>query len=147
MLALGIEDMTSILNFLLVTVIVGLSDGQQLSVENPQFIGFIESREGAAVLFYRQQNFQGELSVSSVQRIDFGYRRGSPFPLTVTLRNGQKLEVQSAKRDFVMVKGTTDNGLVTVKHPDPISTSLTISTRRPNREDDLTIQYLEFPVN
>jgi hypothetical protein len=138
--------MTSVLNLLLVTVIVGLADGQQLAVENPQFLGFIESRTDGAVLFYRQQNFHGELSISNIQRIDFGYRPGFPFMLTVTLRNGQKLEVQSERRNFVMLKGTTNVGLVTVKHPDPISTPLQIPAGRSNREDDLTIQYLEFPT-
>jgi hypothetical protein len=139
--------MVSALN-LLITVIVGLTDGQRLAVENPEFIGFIESRNGAAVLLYRHPLFQGELSVDRIQRIDFGYRRGTAFPLTVVLKNGQRMEVESARRNYLMLKGTVDGGgLVTVKHPDPIAPRLELSTRSPNRQDDLTIQYLEFPAN
>ena len=137
----------SFVNVLLLTVVVGLSDGQQLAIENPQFSGFIESRENQAVLLYRQAKFHGELSLDSVRRIDFGYKEGKPFPLTVTLKNGEKLEVQSEKRDFVVLKGMTDGGPVVLKHPDPISTPIHISTRKPNRKDDLTIVYLEFPAN
>lgn len=129
------------------SVVVGLDDGQQLVVENPQFSGFIESRDGDAVLLYRQENFHGELSIKSVSRIEFGeYKRGQPFALTVTLKNGSKLEVQSERRDFVMVKGKTDIGAVTIKHPDPIASTIKISTRKTNRKGDLTIQYLEFPT-
>src|SRR5256885_16042322 len=89
-------------------VIVGLIDDQQLVIENPKFSGFIETRDrGAdAVLMYRQDHFHGELSVKSISRIDFGeYRKGEPFDLTVTLQNGQKIEVKSERRDFLMVQG------------------------------------------
>ena len=127
-------------------VIIGLGDGQQLLLQNPRFSGFIEDRDSDAVLMYRQANFHGELPLKSISRIDFGeYKQGKPFPLTVTLKNGQKLEVQSERRDFVMVKGSTDAGSVTIKHPDPISSPVELSTRKPNRKADLTIQYLEFP--
>jgi len=129
------------------TVIVGLVDEQRLVIENPQFSGFIETRDaGEAFLLYRQENFHGEISVRSLSRIDFGeYRKGKPFAMTLTLKNGQKVEVQSGRRDFVMVKGRTDIGTVTVKHPDPLASEVRLSTRKPDRKDDLTIRYLEFP--
>jgi hypothetical protein len=126
------------------TIVVGLVDGQQLVLENPDFSGFIETRAGDAVLMYRQEKFQGEMSLRSVSRIDFGvYKKDKPFPVTVTLRNGQKIEVQT-RRDFVMLKGKTDLGTVTIKHPNPLSTTLKLSTRKPNRQRDLTIQFLEI---
>lgn len=144
-----------ILSFLLVllfqtpavpTVVVGLDDGQQLVVENPEFAGFIEGRSGDAVLLYRHENFHGELPMRAVSRIDFGqYRRGRPYSMTVTLRNGRKLEVESERRDFVTLKGRTEFGIVTINHPDPITYPLRLSTRKPDRKNDLTIQYLEFP--
>src|SRR6266581_2170049 len=125
-------------------VVVGLNDGRQLAVENPEFLGFIQGRNGDAVLMYRQDRVHGEMPMSTVSRIDFGpYKKGKPFPMTVTLRNGQKLEVQSERRDFVTVKGKTDFGTVTVKHPDPISAPVKLSTRKPDRKKDLTIHYLE----
>ena len=127
-------------------VIVGLNDGQQLLLQNPQFSGFIQSRDGDAILMYRQANFHGELSLKGISRIDFGeYKEGKPFALTVTLKNGQKVQVQTERRDFVVVKGNTDLGTVTIKHPDPLSSPVKISSRTPNRKNDLTIQYLEFP--
>ena len=128
------------------TVIVGMGDGQQLVLENPSFSGFIEGENGEAVLTYRQENFHGELPLRSVSRIEFReYKRGRPFPLTVTLKNGQKLEVESERRDFVTLKGQTQFGSVTINHPDPISSTVRLTTRKPNRKDDLTIQFLEFP--
>jgi hypothetical protein len=129
-------------------VIVGLNDGQQLVLNSADFSGFIEGRDRDAVLMYRQENFHGEMPLNTVSRIEFGaYKRGQPFSMTVTLKSGQTLEVQSERRDFVMVKGKTDFGSVTIKHPDPLSPVLRLSTRRPNRKDDLTIQYLEFPTS
>ena len=129
-------------------VVVGLDDGQKLVVENPEFSGFIEGRNRDAVLVYRQQKFHGQIPLNTVSRIDFGkYEKGKPFPLTVTLRNGQKLEVQPERTDFVLVKGKTDFGNVTIKHPDPLSAPLKLSTKKPNRKNDLTIQYLEFPAS
>ena len=126
------------------TIIVGLVDGQQLVLENPDFSGFIETRASDAVLMYRQEKFQGEMSLRSVSRIDFGeYQKGKPFSVTVTLRNGQKIEVQT-RRGFLMLKGRTDLGTVTIKHPDPLSTPPKLGTRKPNRQSDLTIQFLEI---
>lgn len=128
-------------------VIVGLVDEQQVVVENPQFSGFIEMRDNDAVLMYRQENFHGELSVKSIARVDFGeYQKGRPFQLTITLRNGQKIEAQSERRDFLMVQGRTDVGTVTIKHPDPLSSTVRITTKKPDRKNDLTIAYLEFPA-
>ena len=130
------------------TVVVGLGDGQQIVLNTADFSGFIEGRNRDAVLIYRQDNFHGEMPLNTVSKIEFGaYKRGQPFPMTVTLRSGQKLEVQSERRDFVMVKGKTDFGSVTIKHPDPISPALRLSSKKPNRKDDLTIQYLEFPTS
>ena len=128
------------------TVVVGLNDGQQLVLQNPQFSGFIQNRDGGAVLMYRQAKFHGEVALGAVSRIDFGeYRKGRPLPLTLTLKNGQKIEVEAERQDFVLVKGTTDLGTVTIKHPDPLSAPVRLTTKRPNRQNDLTIQYLEFP--
>src|SRR5258705_7885891 len=77
-------------------VVVGLVDGQQLLVQDPHFSGFIETRGTGAGLKYRQDKFHGDLDLASVSRIDFEeYQRGKPFHLTVTLRNGQKIQVQS----------------------------------------------------
>ena len=100
-----------------------------------------------AVLMYRQQNFHGEMPLKTISRIEFGeYKKGKPFPMTVTLRNGQKLEVQSERRDFVTLKGKTDFGTVTIKHPDPTSAPVKLSTKKPNRKKDLSIHYLEIPA-
>jgi hypothetical protein len=125
-------------------VVIGLIDEQQLVVENPEFLGFIESRPEGSVLMFRQEKFRGEILLSAVQRIDIGYRKGEPFPLTVTLKNGQKLEVQANRRDFVTIKGRTEFGTITINHPEPVSTTVKITTRRPDRQNDLTIRYLEF---
>lgn len=128
-------------------VVVGLVDGQQLVVENPEFSGFIETRAGESLLAYRQQNFHGTLSVKSISRVDFGeYKKGKPFEVTVTLRNGQKLEVQAEGKDYLMVQGKTDSGTVTIKHPDPLNTVVKLRTKKPDRHKDLKITYLEFPA-
>ncbi len=127
-------------------VVVGLLDQQQVVVENPRFSGFIQTRGDDAVLMYRQEKFHGELSVQSISRVDFGeYRKGKPVRLTITLKNGQKLEVESERKDVLMVQGRTDFGTVTIKHPDPLSSPVKLAGRKPNRKDDLTIAYLEFP--
>jgi hypothetical protein len=126
------------------SVIVGLTDDQEVVVQNPEFSGFIESRPEGSVLLFRQDKFRGEILLSTIERIDFGYQRNQPFPLTVTLRNGQRLEVQANRRDFLTIKGSTDFGTVTINHPDPISAALRITTRWPNREEDLTIRYVQF---
>src|SRR5579885_1673045 len=83
-------------------VVVGLLDGQQVTVSDPEFPGFIDGRSGDAVLMYHQGNYHGEMPLKTVARIEFGpYRKGKPFALVVTLRNGQTLEVESERRDFV----------------------------------------------
>jgi hypothetical protein len=130
------------------TVIVCLLDGQQIVMENPEFTGFIQGRSADAVLIYRHNGFHGEMPVSKISRIEFGpYQKGGPFAMLVTLRNGEKLNVLSEYRGYVMVRGNTEAGSVTIKHPDPISTPIKLSTRKPNRKNDLTIQYLEFPAS
>src|SRR5947207_12796290 len=104
-------------------LVVGLQDGQQLVMENPEFSGFIAGRSGNAGLLYRQKNVHGEMPINTTSRIDFGaYKRGKPLPITVTLKNGQKLEVESERKDFISVRGKTDRGTVTINHPDPTST-------------------------
>ena len=130
-----------------VRVVVGLTNGQQVVIVNPQFSGFIHGRNADVVLRYRQEKLQGQMPWSTISRIDFGqYRRSQPFPMTVTLRSGQKLEVVSDRQDFVTITGLTDVGVVTIKHPSPNSAPLRLSTNKVDRRNDLTIQYLEFPA-
>lgn len=126
-------------------VVVGLTDDQQLLLSDVRFNGFIETRDGGgAVLLYRQKAFHGEMNVNAIDRIDVDYKRGQPFPLVITMRNGQKLEVQADRRQFLTVSGKTENGTVTIKHPEPITTPPDARTRKPNRARDLTIRYIEF---
>src|SRR5688572_3156619 len=77
------------------SVVIGLLDQQKLVLENPHFTGFIESREGGeAFLLYKQAFFQGEISVRALSRVDFGeYKKDTPFAMTITLKNGEKLQV------------------------------------------------------
>jgi len=127
-------------------VVVGLTDGQKLVVANPQFSGFLETRDVGTVLIYRQNHVHGQMPVSVISRIDFGgYRRGRPFLITVSLKSGQKLEVESERHSFVRVQGQTELGMVFIKHPDPAAGQLRLSINPPDRKNDLTIQYLEFP--
>jgi len=127
------------------TVVVGLRDGQKLALDSPQFTGFLESRDTGGVLMYRQKDFHGELKLDAIERIDFNYRKGKPYLLRLTLKSGHKLQVESDKRDFVVLKGATETGFVTIKNPDPISSEVGLSAGAANRKHDLTIQYLEFP--
>jgi hypothetical protein len=128
------------------TVVVGLDDGMRVTVETPDFTGFIEGRGGDAVLLYHEKTFHGEMPLKTISRIEFGpYKKGKPFQLKVTLRNGDELDVESERRDFVTIRGKTDFGIVTIKHPDPQAVPLKLTTGRPDRKKSLTIQYLEFP--
>src|SRR5262245_40361843 len=128
-------------------VIVGLLNGQQFVIENPEFSGFIKGRDADAVLTYRLEKAHGQMPTNTIARIDFGrYKQGKPFLLIVTLRNGQKVEVQSERYAFVTVSGKTDAGSILIKHPDPVSSPVKLTTKKPNRKRDLTIQYLEFPA-
>jgi hypothetical protein len=127
------------------SVVVGLKDGQKLAIDDAQFTGFIETRDNGGVLLYRQKEFHGELKLSAIQRINFTYRKGRPYQLGLTLRNGKLLTVESDKRDFIMLKGATETGSITIKNPDPIAGAVRISTGAENRKHDQTIQYLEFP--
>src|SRR5579872_4338064 len=95
-----------------VSVVVGLKDGQKVAVDDPQFTGFIETRDNGGVLLYRQKDFHGELNLASIRRIDFDYKKGRPYRLALVLKNGQKLNVESDKQDFIMLKGATDTGTV-----------------------------------
>src|SRR5436190_23934571 len=129
-------------------VVVGLIGGRQVVVENAEFSGFIRGHIADGVLTYRQEKLHGTISTSNISRIEFGqYRSGQPFVMTVMLKNGQTLEVAAERHNFVTVSGKTDIGNVTIKHPDPTSPKLRVSTHRPDRWKDLTIQYLEFPAS
>jgi hypothetical protein len=126
-------------------VIVGLIDGQKVVVDNPKFTGFIRGRDGDIVLVYRQNHVHGQMSANVISRIEFGiYTKHRPFPMTVTLRNGQKLDVLGEGSNFVTLNGDTDIGTVRIKHPDPNSAPLRLTKKKPNRSKDLSIQYLEF---
>src|SRR6266571_2677943 len=128
------------------TVIVGLDDGMKVTVETPDFSGFIDGRGADAVLLYQEKTVHGEMPIKTISRIDFGpYKKGKPFQLKVTLRNGDEHNVETERRDFVTIRGKTDFGVVTIKHPDPLSAPLKLTTGKPNRGKSLTIQYLEFP--
>ena len=128
-------------------VVVGLLNGQQFVVENPEFSGFIQGRSADAVLLYQLEKVHGQMPTNTISRIDFGeYKRGKPFVLSVTLRNGQKLQLQSEQHTYVTVKGKTDVGTIMIKHPDPVSSPVKLTSKKPNRKEDLTIQYLEFPA-
>ena len=130
------------------TVIIGFQDGMKVTVGNPEFSGFIEGRSGDALLSYRERSVHGQIPVRTIAKIEFGpYRRDKAFSLKVTLRNGDQLDVEAERRDFVSIKGRTDFGTVTIKHPDPISAPVRLSTKKPNRKKHLTIQYLEFPAS
>jgi hypothetical protein len=129
-------------------VVVGLTDGQKVVVQNPQFSGFLETRDAETVLIYRHNHVHGRMPAGVISRIDFGvYKKGRPFLITVSLRNGQRLEVESERHLFVRVQGQTELGPVSIKHPDPIPGPLRLSTNPPDRYNDLTIQYLEFPAS
>ena len=130
------------------TVVIGFQDGMKVTVGNPEFSGFIEGRSGDALLSYREGSVHGEMPVRTIAKIEFGpYRRDKSLSLKVTLVNGDQHTVETERRDFVSIKGRTDLGMVTIKHPDPISSTVRLSTKKPNRKKDLTIQYLEFPAS
>ncbi len=130
------------------TIVVGLRNGQQLVVQDPQFTGFIDGHNGDALLMYREGDFHGIIPLKSICHIEFGaYRKGAPFTLILTLISGQTLHVQSEGSTFVSLRGKTDVGIVTIKHPDPISAPVRLTTHPADREKDLTIQYLEIPAS
>ena len=130
------------------TIVVGLRNSQQLVVQDPQFTGFIDGHNGDALLMYREGDFHGLIPLKNVSRIEFGpYRKGEPFAMTVTLRSGQTLCVHSEGSNYVSLRGKTDVGFVTIKHPDPISAPVKLTTHKADREKDLTIQYLEIPAS
>src|SRR5438034_9904137 len=92
-------------------VVVGLLNGQKVVIQNPEFAGFIGGRGNAAVLTYRQDKVHGVMPATNISKIEFGeYSRSRPLALTVTLKNGQKLEVQPERHDFVVLTGQTDAG-------------------------------------
>ena len=127
-------------------VVVGLIDGQKVVVHNPKFNGFIRGQDGEIVLTYRLNHVHGQMPASVICKIEFGfYNKRRPFPMTVTLKNGQRLEVEGTGSNYVTLDGDTDIGAVRIKHPDPISTPLRLTKKIPNRSRDLSIQYLEFP--
>src|SRR5689334_19093596 len=86
-------------------IVVGLISGQQVVINDPEFTGFIQGRSMDAVLVYRQQQIHGEMPTRAIARIDFGaYRKGQPATLFLTLRDGRKLEVQTERKHFVMLR-------------------------------------------
>ena len=128
------------------TVIVGFTDGARVVIANPEFTGFIRGSGKDTVLFYRQRHIHGQMPADLLAKIEFGiYKRGQPFAMTLTLRSGQTLQVESEYSDFISLRGDTVVGPVAIKHPDPISPPLHISRQSPDRKKNLTIQYLEFP--
>ena len=130
------------------TIVVGLRNGQQLVVQDPQFTGFIDGHNGDALLMYREGDFHGLIPLKSVCHIEFGaYRKGEPFAMTITLTSGQTLQVHSEGSNYISLRGKTDVGFVTIKHPDPISAPVKLTTHKADREKDLTIQYLEIPAS
>src|SRR5262245_1486229 len=77
------KDVMPLLQLLMVTLVAGLTNGNQVTLQDPQFTGFIETRnDGQAFLLYRTDKLHGELPTASIARIDFGYSRGLPFLLT-----------------------------------------------------------------
>src|SRR5262245_2883376 len=89
-------------------VVVGLLNGQQVTIDDPEFSGFIQGRIPDAVLVYRQQSVHGEMPTKTISRIDFGeYKKGQPVTLILTLQNGQKMEVQTERQRFLMLRGNT----------------------------------------
>jgi hypothetical protein len=129
-------------------VTVGLLGGQEVTLSGAEFSGFINGPISDAVVIYHQRGVHGQMPVTNISRIEFGaYAKGKPFVLWLTLKNGQKLEVESERHDFVTVSGRTDLGHVRINHPDPLAAPAHLSTKRPDRKHDLTIQYLEFPTS
>ena len=129
-------------------VVVGLLNGQQILVQDPDFSGFIEGHNGNAVLTYRQAHVHGEMPLRDISRIEFGpYKKGQPFSLIVTLRDGRTVRLESERRNYVSLRGKTELGTVLIKHPDPLSAPVKLRTHPPNRKKDLTIQYLEIPAS
>jgi hypothetical protein len=54
-------------------VVVGLEHGQELLLQDPEFTGFIEGRNGDAVLMYRQADFHGEIPLRTIARIELAF--------------------------------------------------------------------------
>lgn len=128
-------------------VVVGLDGGQTVTVQDPQFSGFIDGHNGEAILMYRQGHIHGQMPLKTVARIEFEpYQKGKPFALAVTLRTGEILHLESERRDYVTVRGTTNLGFVTIHHPDPVSPPVQLD-KKIDRKKALTIQYLEISEN
>src|SRR5215467_7636518 len=103
-------------------VVVGLEDGMRVTFDAPDFSGFIDGHSTDAVLLFRERSVHGEMPLKTISRIDFGrYRKGKPFQLKVTLRSGDELNLETERSEFVTIRGKTELGTVTIKHPDPIS--------------------------
>jgi hypothetical protein len=129
-------------------VTICLLDGKQVTISGAEFSGFIDGPISQAVLTYREKGVHGQMPVAIISKIEFGpYAKGKPFLLSLTLKNGQRLQVESERHDFLTVAGNTDLGLVRIKHPDPLVGPVRLNTKRPDRKHDLTIQYLEFPTS
>jgi hypothetical protein len=128
--------------------VVVMTGGQQVVIESPEFTGFIQGRSADAVLIYRQQTVHGRMPVGLIAKIELGeYRKGRPVAMTVTLKDGQSLKLESYQQEFLILRGKTELGTITIKHPDPVSAPLRLSSKPSDRKRDLTIQYLEFPAS
>lgn len=88
------------------------------------------------------------MPLREISRIEFcPYKKGEPFAMAVTFRSGENPICYPSTRQFVMLRGDTEAGAVTIKRPNPISVPTTFNTRKLNRKHDLPIQYLEFPAS
>src|SRR5262245_26589451 len=84
------------------TVVVGLTDGARVVIADPEFTGFIRGRGAATVLQYRQSHIHGLMPTDVISKIEFGiYKRGQPFAMTITLKNGQTVDAESEGSTFV----------------------------------------------
>jgi len=101
-------------------VVVGMLDGSQVTIANPEFTGFIQGHFPDAVLIYRLQSVHGQMPLKTISKLEFGpYEKGRPFAITVTLKNGEKLQVESERHDYITLAGKTNLGLVRIKQPGP----------------------------
>jgi hypothetical protein len=88
------------------------------------------------------------MPLKDISRIQFGpYKKGQPFSMIVTLRNGQTVHLESERRNYISLRGKTELGSVLINHPDPLSAPVKLTTHPSNRKQDLTIQYLEIPAS
>jgi len=101
-------------------VVVGMLDGSQVTIRQSEFTGFIQGHFPDAVLIYRLQSVPWTDAPENISKLEFGpYEKGRPFAITVTLKNGEKLQVESERHDYITLAGKTNLGLVRIKAPGP----------------------------